>query len=65
MKAYKGLLLTCDAAVKQLILSIDERSRFIIMDLDDTHLLVSPDRIVWLRSELELELEKNTYTLEA
>ncbi|SPO45640.1 related to TFB5 - component of general transcription and DNA repair factor TFIIH [Moesziomyces antarcticus] len=65
MKAYKGMLLTCDAAVKQLILSLDERNRFIIMDLDDTHLLISPERIDWLRSELELELEKNTYTLEA
>ncbi|SPO26531.1 related to TFB5 - component of general transcription and DNA repair factor TFIIH [Ustilago trichophora] len=65
MKAYKGLLLTCDAAVKQLILSLDERNRFIIMDLDETHLLISPDRIDWLRSELEIELEKNTYTLEA
>ncbi|KAJ9477821.1 General transcription and DNA repair factor IIH subunit TFB5 [Pseudozyma hubeiensis] len=65
MKAYKGMLLTCDAAVKQLILSLDERNRFIIMDLDDTHLLVSPDRVDWLRSELEIELEKNTYTLEA
>ncbi|CBQ73744.1 related to TFB5-component of general transcription and DNA repair factor TFIIH [Sporisorium reilianum SRZ2] len=65
MKAYKGMLLTCDAAVKQLILSLDERNRFIIMDLDDTHLLISPDRIDWLRAELDVELEKNTYTLEA
>jgi TFIIH basal transcription factor complex TTD-A subunit len=45
-----------DAAVKQLILSLDERNRFIIMDLDDTHLLISPERIDWLRSELELEV---------
>lgn len=45
-----------DAAVKQLILSLDERNRFIIMDLDDTHLLVSPDRVDWLRAELEIEV---------
>lgn len=45
-----------DAAVKQLILSLDERNRFIIMDLDETHLLISPDRIDWLRSELEVEV---------
>ncbi|PWN48981.1 nucleotide excision repair, TFIIH, subunit [Violaceomyces palustris] len=65
MKAYKGVLLTCDPAVKQLILSIDERLRFIIMDLDETHLLVSPDKVEWMRAELETELEKNTYTLDA
>lgn len=45
-----------DPAVKQLILSIDERSRFIILDLDDTHLLISPERIDWLRTELEMEV---------
>lgn len=45
-----------DAAVKQLILSLDERNRFIIMDLDETHLLISPDRIDWLRAELEVEV---------
>lgn len=49
-----------DAAVKQLILSLDERNRFIIMDLDDTHLLISPERIDWLRSELELEVSPTT-----
>lgn len=42
--------------MKQLILSLDERNRFIIMDLDETHLLISPDRIDWLRSELEVEV---------
>lgn len=49
-----------DAAVKQLILSLDERNRFIIMDLDDTHLLISPDRIDWLRAELEVEVSTGT-----
>ncbi|GAC75081.1 hypothetical protein PANT_14c00027 [Moesziomyces antarcticus T-34] len=43
-------------ATYMLILSLDERNRFIIMDLDDTHLLISPERIDWLRSELELEV---------
>ncbi len=50
------MVVCSDAAVKQLILSLDERNRFIIMDLDDTHLLISPERIDWLRSELELEV---------
>ncbi|EPQ25883.1 uncharacterized protein PFL1_06557 [Pseudozyma flocculosa PF-1] len=64
MKAIKGMLLTCDPAAKQLLLTLDERMRFIIMDLDETHLLVSPDKVEWMRTELESELEKNTYTLE-
>lgn len=45
-----------DAAVKQLILSLDERNRFIIIDLDETHLLISPDQIDWLRAELDVEV---------
>ncbi|PWN99219.1 nucleotide excision repair, TFIIH, subunit [Tilletiopsis washingtonensis] len=64
MKAIKGSLLTCDPAVKQLILQLNERMRFVIQDLDETHLLVSTDRVEWMRIELETELEKNTWSIE-
>ncbi|CAG7855061.1 SubName: Full=Uncharacterized protein {ECO:0000313/EMBL:CCA75569.1} [Serendipita indica DSM 11827] len=68
MKAVKGVLITCDAAVKQILLQMNERrrdeDRFVIEDLDQTHLLIKADGEENMRAELESELEKNTYSLE-
>ncbi|KAK4052458.1 hypothetical protein OIV83_002260 [Microbotryomycetes sp. JL201] len=64
VKATRGVLVTCDPAVKQILLQLDEqqeRDKFIIQDLDDTHLLVSGDKLEWVKQQLELELEKNNY----
>ncbi|KZV81087.1 nucleotide excision repair, TFIIH, subunit [Exidia glandulosa HHB12029] len=66
MKAIKGVLLTCDSAVKQLLIMMDERSSgsatFIIQDLDEHHLLIKADEHERVKRELEAELEKNSYT---
>ncbi|KAG8757739.1 hypothetical protein FRC14_001568 [Serendipita sp. 396] len=68
MKAVKGVLITCDAAVKQILIAMNERrginNAFVIEDLDQTHLLIKADEEESMRLELEAELEKNTYTLE-
>ncbi|KAF8874382.1 nucleotide excision repair, TFIIH, subunit [Mucidula mucida] len=64
MRAIKGVLLTCDAAVKQILLSMNERQSFIVEDLDDNHLLIKAEMEYTVRRELEIELEKNTYSLE-
>lgn len=51
--------------MKQILLQLDESvtlgHRFIIADLDDTHLLISPDSVDRVQEELELELEKNHF----
>jgi TFIIH basal transcription factor complex TTD-A subunit len=43
----KGVLVECDPAMKQFLLHLDETlklgSRFIIQDLDETHLFISSD----------------------
>ncbi|TEB30944.1 nucleotide excision repair, TFIIH, subunit [Coprinellus micaceus] len=64
MKAIRGILLTCDPAVKQILLALNEQKSFIIEDLDDYHLVIRADDEVAIRRMLEDELEKNTYTLE-
>jgi len=64
MKAIKGVLLTCDSAVKQILLTMNEKDSFIIEDLDDFHLLIKADEEYRVRRQLETELEKNTYSLE-
>ncbi|KAI4520304.1 TFIIH subunit TTDA/Tfb5 [Schizophyllum commune] len=69
MKAIRGVLLTCDPAVKQILLILNEKYNssgggFIIEDLDDWHIVIKADEEMRVRRELETELEKNTYTLE-
>lgn len=64
MRAIKGVLLTCDPAVKQILLALNEQRSFIIEDLDDYHLVIRADDEGQIRRMLEDELEKNTYTLE-
>ncbi|SHO79657.1 Similar to S.cerevisiae protein TFB5 (Component of RNA polymerase II general transcription factor TFIIH) [Malassezia sympodialis ATCC 42132] len=64
MRAYAGTLITCDVAVKQMILSIDEHMPCIVMDLDETHVLVNTTLVDQLRIMLDAEFEKNTYTLD-
>ncbi|KAE9402612.1 hypothetical protein BT96DRAFT_816323 [Gymnopus androsaceus JB14] len=51
-----------DAAVKQILLTMDEQQHFILEDLDDNHLVIKADEEFRVRRQLETELEKNTYS---
>lgn len=52
-----------DPTVKQLILKLDQDDHTILMeDLDDQRLLVSANKLDYIRTELEKLLEENTYT---
>jgi len=64
MRAIKGVLLTCDSAVKQILLTMNEKDNFIIEDLDDFHLIIKADEEYRVKRQLDAELEKNTYSLE-
>jgi len=61
MKAIKGVLLTCDSALKQILLSMNEKQSFIIEDLDDFHVVIKADEEYRVRQEVEAELEKNSF----
>jgi TFIIH basal transcription factor complex TTD-A subunit len=56
----KGVLVECDPAMKQFLLYLDEThklgSRFIIQDLDETHLFISSDVLGRQRSWLGLQM---------
>ncbi|KAG9017707.1 hypothetical protein FRB90_000192 [Tulasnella sp. 427] len=65
MRAIKGVLLTCDTAVKQILLTLNEKEAFIVEDLDETHVIIAPDKVERVRSALASELEKNAFSLEA
>ncbi|KAH8915244.1 nucleotide excision repair, TFIIH, subunit [Atractiella rhizophila] len=70
VRAVKGVLLSSDSAVKQLLLQMDDEraaqgySRFVIHDLDDNHVLISADMVDFIKDQLMLELEKNTFHVE-
>ncbi|KAG1901520.1 transcription factor TFIIH complex subunit Tfb5-domain-containing protein [Suillus fuscotomentosus] len=55
MRAIKGVLLTCDSAVKQILLTMNEKDPFVIEDLDDYHLVIKADEEYRVRRELEAE----------
>ncbi|CCK69934.1 TFIIH complex subunit TFB5 KNAG_0D01830 [Huiozyma naganishii CBS 8797] len=62
VRARRGVLLQCDASIKALIVQIDsDRSDLILEELDDTHLLVDPAKVEYIKSELNRLLSKNDY----
>lgn len=60
----KLTMTSSDASVKQLLLQMDtDDFRFIIQDLDDTHLLVDPKSVQQLKLKFESRLEENVFKL--
>ena len=57
----EGYLLTTDVRAKQLILLLNEsqprESKFILADLDETHLFIDGNYKDWLAREVEAQLE--------
>ncbi len=61
-RAIKGSLIQCDPSIKALIVNIDaEYKDIVIEELDDTHLLVDPAKIPFIKRELNALLSKNMY----
>lgn len=61
-RARRGALIQCDPSIKALILQLDgERSDIILEELDDTHLLVDPSKVEFIKQELNRLLSKNIY----
>ena len=52
-----------DPAVKQILLTMNERQSFIIEDLDDYHLVIKVDEEYRIRKELEIEVGYNSCCL--
>ncbi|CAI1820981.1 hypothetical protein SEUBUCD646_0B02100 [Saccharomyces eubayanus] len=61
-RARKGALIQCDPSIKALILQIDAKmSDIVLEELDDTHLLVDPTKVEFVKHELNRLLSKNIY----
>ncbi|KAL8746761.1 MAG: hypothetical protein Q9190_001279 [Brigantiaea leucoxantha] len=52
-KAVKGVLVECDAAIKQIILKIDSNKHdYIVEDLDDEHVVIKESQLQSLKIRL-------------
>eukprot|EP01083_Nonionella_stella_P133528 405973_1 len=71
IKAHRGLLITCDGALKQFLLRLNEKSNFhfVMRDLDENHLFINSTRYPnhfdnvqqWLKHEVDEWNKKYTY----
>ena len=63
--AKKGVLLTCDPTVKVFVMQMNEKKspdqKFVLADLDETHLFVHKSAAEEVRNQVEQFLDKNTY----
>ena len=62
-RARKGTIVQCDPSIRALILEIDAKRHhdIILEELDDSHLLVDPAMIDYIKEELNRLLSKNIY----
>ena len=61
-RARKGALVQCDPSIKALIVQIDTNKNDIILEeLDDTHLLVDPAKVNFIKAELNRLMSQNIY----
>jgi TFIIH basal transcription factor complex TTD-A subunit len=69
VNAIKGVLLTCDTAMKAFIKHIDaerqaqaQQNSFILKDMDDTHLLVREDAMGFVNERLRELQMRHSYS---
>ncbi|CAK9298400.1 unnamed protein product [Gordionus sp. m RMFG-2023] len=65
VNVIKGVMIECDSTMKQFLIYLDETSKlgkkFIIQDLDDTHIFVSSDIVESLQEEVDELLDKLSF----
>merc|ERR1712137_471212 len=66
VQAYSGLLIACDAPMKQFILHLDEKRQsaygsFVVQDLDSTHILVKEESLPFINAQVDELMAKNTF----
>ena len=68
VSAVHGTLIECDVPTKVFILHLNDEQlpseRFVIQDLDETHLLVQPHRVELVRAEVKKFQERSQYVPE-
>lgn len=62
--AVNGSIVTCDVPVKEFLLWLDEgqAEKFIIIDLDETHLFIHTHVVPFIKEQLDELYRKNQYS---
>lgn len=67
VNVMKGVIVECDPAMKQYLLYLDEKnllgSKFILQDLDETHLFITSDVIEQIQNKLDELMDNNSFAL--
>ena len=67
VNVLKGVLVECDPTMKQLLLHLDDTNvfgrKFVIQDLDDTHLFISSDILETLQERIDDLMDKLSFPL--
>jgi TFIIH basal transcription factor complex TTD-A subunit len=65
VSAVHGVMITADVPIKQYILHLNDiapaESKFVITDLDDTHVLVQPEHVERVRGEIARYQQSTQY----
>ncbi|XP_008555510.1 general transcription factor IIH subunit 5 [Microplitis mediator] len=67
VNVMKGILVECDAAMKQFLLHLDDTNalgkKFIIQDLDEKHLFISADILETLQAKVDDLMDQISFPL--
>ncbi|KAL4661030.1 general transcription factor IIH subunit 5 [Arapaima gigas] len=67
VNVLKGILVECDPAMKQFLLYLDETSalgkKFIIQDLDDTHVFILAEVVQILQEKVGELMDQNSFPI--
>ncbi|XP_005184554.1 general transcription factor IIH subunit 5 [Musca domestica] len=67
VNVMKGVLVECDPAMKQFLLHLDEKlalgRKFIIQDLDESHLFISTDIVETLQARVDELMDRISFPL--
>ncbi|XP_032591881.1 general transcription factor IIH subunit 5 [Drosophila grimshawi] len=67
VNVMKGVLVECDPAMKQFLLHLDEKlalgRKFIIQDLDESHLFISTDIVEVLQARVDELMDRISFPL--
>ncbi|KAJ1935644.1 hypothetical protein FBU59_005320, partial [Linderina macrospora] len=61
VKAVKGTLIECDPAAREVLLKLNQKDKFIIEELDSTHLFITSSHLERVRGVLDQLMNDNTY----
>ncbi|XP_037927176.1 general transcription factor IIH subunit 5 [Hermetia illucens] len=68
VNVMKGVLVECDPAMKQFLLHLDETlalgRKFIIQDLDESHLFISTDIVDTLQAKVDDLMDKINFSFQ-